>query len=133
VTTWSQLFFGRPEQVRQARRFVGAVLEDLTCRESALLVVSELATNAVVHTDSGKPDGWFIVHVVVFVDRVRLRVFDMGHPTNKPELKPLDPDAHTGRGLAVVAGLALDWGVEGDQSAYLVWADLHEPGRRKYW
>jgi anti-sigma regulatory factor (Ser/Thr protein kinase) len=127
IGTWSRLFFGRTDQVREARRFVHALLEgsveSVEC-ETAEQIVSALATNAIVHTSSGQADGWFIVHVVLFADRVRLRVFDQGSTTRKPEVLTPTAEDETGRGLAIVAELAAEWDVVGDETGRIVWADI---------
>jgi serine/threonine-protein kinase RsbW len=129
---WSRLFPGDLEQVRCARRFVRAVLEDRIDTYVAELLVSELFTNAILHTISGQPDGWIVVHVVVFADRVRIRVFDLGGKTSPSVVFDPKDDEH-GRGLLIVATLAMEWGTEGDSAGRVVWADYplpHHPPRQ---
>lgn len=109
--------------------FVTALLSGRACCHPARQIASELASNAVAHTASGQPDGWFVVHVLLFPDRVRVCVFDLGHPHNTPTLKNSAPDQETGRGLSLVAALAAQWGVQGDAAGRTVWAEL--PDRRK--
>jgi anti-sigma regulatory factor (Ser/Thr protein kinase) len=125
---WSRLFPGLAEQVGAARRFVRAVLDGRTETHMIELLVSELATNAVLHTASGLPDGWFVVHVVVFADRVRIRVFDLGGKNVPTVITDPNGDEH-GRGLLTVAALAMEWGVEGDAAGRIVWADFPLPRR----
>ena len=52
--TWRRTFLGRPDQAPRARQFVRFLLDDSPCREDAELVVSELVSNALRHTASGR-------------------------------------------------------------------------------
>jgi serine/threonine-protein kinase RsbW len=58
VSCW-KLFPGTPEHVAGARAVVRCLLAGWPRRDDAVLVASELASNAVVHTRSGLPGGWF--------------------------------------------------------------------------
>jgi Histidine kinase-like ATPase domain len=49
-----RVFPGRPDQVRQARRFVARALDGCPAAADAVLGVSELARNAVQHSRSGQ-------------------------------------------------------------------------------
>jgi serine/threonine-protein kinase RsbW len=69
MASWSRTFPGRPEQVGQARLFTRSVLAGRPEADSAALVVSELATNAVRHTASGEPRGTFLVVIWARADR----------------------------------------------------------------
>jgi serine/threonine-protein kinase RsbW len=126
LRVWSRLFPGERDQVEAVRAFVGAVLDGHTCRPLAQLIASELGANAVQHTRSGQPEGWFVVHVLLSPcrARARVRVFDLGHPHNAPTLTDLTPEAESGRGLPLVCALAQQWGVEGDAAGRVVWAEL---------
>lgn len=74
-------------------------LEDLP------LLVSELATNAVLHARSD-----FEVTVIRAHQRVRVEVFDQN--TRLPSFAAAPPDAYSGRGLMILRELASAWGVE---------------------
>lgn len=81
-----------PSSVRAARLFVVDKLQEWRCDDlvdSAALVTSELATNAVVHT--GMP---YSVHVERRADGVRVEVVDLRHDL------PLRPDTTTAEGAA---------------------------------
>lgn len=76
----SRHFLGRPASVTEARRFITATLAAWPVVESAELIVSELATNAVRHTASARFGGKFIVSIQAEPDQVWLGVTDEGGP-----------------------------------------------------
>lgn len=83
-------------------------LSDESCQD-AILVLSELATNAVRHTPSTR----FLCCVGLTSDNlIRLEVHD--HDTTTPHLAPCSPtpDDEAGRGLLLVHHLTERWGVE---------------------
>jgi sigma-B regulation protein RsbU (phosphoserine phosphatase) len=104
----SDLFACHPESVRSARRFVVESVELLGLQRlpDIQLMVSELATNAVLHAKSQ-----FDV-VLEKVDRnaVRVEVRDFGHGV--PTVIPSGSESVGGRGLKIVDLLAQTWGVE---------------------
>ena len=57
VSSWARAFPGTPEQVRIARRFVASLLDGSPVRDDAVYAASELFTNGVRHTASGRPGG----------------------------------------------------------------------------
>jgi two-component sensor histidine kinase len=89
-------------------------------------VSAELLGNAVRHA-LPLPGG--VIHLTWRVDRgsdgprVHLRVTDGGSALT-PTRRAADPDAVDGRGLAIVAALALRWGVDRDGAGSCVWADV---------
>jgi two-component sensor histidine kinase len=89
--------------------------------ETAALLVSELATNAVVHASSD-----FAVTVVYPTPdgRVRIEVVDRA-PGEPAPLRPPPSDPH-GRGLLLVASLAHAWGVKkaGRRVGKTIWFEL---------
>jgi anti-sigma regulatory factor (Ser/Thr protein kinase) len=105
---------------RAARRFVADVLRswgrgDLI--EAANFVVSELATNALLHARCG-----YAVSVWRRADTVRIAVRD--DSSEAPVRRRASADATGGRGLTIVARFARDWGHESFDDGKLVWADL---------
>ncbi len=89
--------------------------------EDALVVVSELVTNAVRH---GRPD--IVVGIDHLPDGVRVRVRDEGAGVPLlPGAQP-SPDRDCGRGLLLVAAMADGWGVvtHGAGAGKTVWAHL---------
>jgi len=110
-----------PESVssarRQARAIVGGWDVDPDCLDDVVLILSELVGNAVLHTGDAQS-----VALVRSPDRIRIEVADRGHLLPSPN--PYGPEAHTGRGLALVARLAMDWGTSVQEAGKLVWADV---------
>jgi anti-sigma regulatory factor (Ser/Thr protein kinase) len=106
---------------RRARAFVASTFErwdrPRALRDDAQLVVTELATNAVLHARSG-----FSVELQRRGDRVRLAVSDASPA--RPVVRDPSLLATSGRGLRIVAALAADWGVLPDAGGKTVWAEL---------
>lgn len=94
----------------------GEVLDD------AMLVVSELVGNAVLH---GRPLAGGEIQVEWDADQgeVALRITD-GGGLAVPEPRDADTLAPSGRGLAIVAEVADAWGVEERPDRLTVWARL---------
>lgn len=116
-----------PAAAGQARRILAqacheAALPDTLC-EDAVLLVSELVTNVVVH---GGPQAR--VSVTTDDGGVRVDVSDDGRAI--PRMPPHDPLAERGRGLQLLDACATCWGVHEDQPGKTVWFELHtsQPG-----
>ena len=117
-----------PSSVVAARRFLADELhrwdrEDILW--TALQVLSELATNCVLHAHTA-----FLVAVRMLPDgALRLEVTD--EVAAAPHLRHYGVDATTGRGIRVVAGLARNWGVEVRPAGKVVWCEMsNEPKAR---
>lgn len=92
--------------VPRARAFVRGVLHDAGLAgiaDTAMLLVSELATNAVLHARSG-----YRVEVLLTGEAVRITVLDASPTGVHRRVNRID--AATGRGLALVEALASCWG-----------------------
>ncbi|MCC2280465.1 ATP-binding protein [Streptomyces sp. ET3-23] len=112
--------------VAEARRRVLARLQEwgideMAC-DDAQLVVSELFTNAVRHTDSDKVG----CQLRVSGAALRIEVTDQGHAPTEPRMRCSGTDEESGRGLLLVGALSQAWGVRPDDSGRgrVVWADL---------
>lgn len=119
----SRLFPGRPDQVACVRDFVRLVLGSVPVLEEAVLLVSELSTNAVLHTTSGN-GGTFEVAVYASTRHARIEVQDQG---SGPEPGAQAPDvlAEAGRGLSLVELVASRWGHCGGAAGRTVFFELY--------
>ncbi len=110
-----------PASVAQARRFVAAtfaswdIADELT--DDALIVVSELVTNAVRHARSSCE-----VRLTLDTAAVRISVLDSGAGT--PDPRPFNDSMPNGRGLHIVGALSSAWGVDHVPEGKLVWAEM---------
>lgn len=87
--------------------------------EDAALIVSELFTNALVHTDSTE----ITCQLRTTAQTVYLAITDQGHGPTGPRVR--EPDAESGRGLILVSALAQLWGVNTEHDCgRTVWAIL---------
>ena len=120
---------GRPEHVREARTFAARVLAGLgPVAETAMLLTSELVTNAVRHSRSRSAGG--TVSVVILQDPagVRIEVTDDGSDTGTPVVKA-DTFASDGHGLLLVQSLSEQWGyLRSGSAGTTVWFRLACPG-----
>lgn len=126
VARWSRMFDGNPEAIGQARGFARTVLDGHALADDAELVISELGTNAVTHTGTGRPGGRFVVELEVHPAHLWVAVVDMGAKT-EPILTGGDPSSPAqvnGRGLFLVEVLSAKWGTELLGSGRRVWAEL---------
>lgn len=114
---------GQRRHVAQARAFVAATLgAGHPCLDEAVLLCSELVTNAVLHTDSGRPGGTITVVLRSLGKAVQVEVTDEGSactPVVRDEVYV--PDGH---GLFLVEQLAESWGYARAGRATTVWFRL---------
>lgn len=113
-----------PGSVARARRLAHARLTGWevcadTC-DSAALVMSELVTNAIVHTASSR----VVCELHDHDDTVRIAVRDEGCAPGEPHPSPQRPDEEHGRGLLLVEALCRAWGAQEHGPGLLVWAEL---------
>ena len=123
VITWARTFPAGLAQVREARRFLAGLLVGGPAADDALICLSELASNAVVHSRSSQPGGTFTVRVQHDGQRLRVEVCDQGGPWHSPGRASSDEPG--GRGLLIVGQLATRWGCAGhSQHGWTVWFEL---------
>jgi serine/threonine-protein kinase RsbW len=121
VSVWAE-FPGTAQYVVRVRQWLRASLSACAAVDDAVLLVSELATNALVHSASGR-GGTFAVTVSHRSADVRIEVADQGGSWS-PEIAS---DGLHGRGLTIVGSLARAWGITGDESGRTVWFELGCP------
>jgi len=114
-----RVFPGSGDQVGRARLFVGHVLGGCPVLDEAVLLTSELVTNAITHTASGRGGK---VTVTVYRDdtRVRVEVRDDGSD-EIPVVRPHDDARDSGYGLGLVELMAHRWGHRGGPRGRIVW------------
>jgi anti-sigma regulatory factor (Ser/Thr protein kinase) len=91
-------------------------------RDDAVLVLSELISNAIKHA-APLPDGEISVRWALQQDRLHLEITDGGALT-RPQAAVAAVSAMGGRGLDIVRTICSEWGVTEDGNAVTVWADL---------
>ena len=119
---------GRPEHVREARGFVAKALGELhPSLENAVLLTSELVTNAVMHSASRSSGGTVTVQVRESAGGVRIEVADAGSDLSSPVVRG-DVYASDGHGLFLVQTLSDQWGYLRDDEGTRVWFWLGADG-----
>ena len=115
------LYDPRPEHVRDARDHVADLLRERgwsdVAIEKARLVISELATNAIVHAQTR----FELSCQVAGTARFEVRDWD---PHSVPMLLELQPERAGGLGLRLIEAIATDWGVESHAESKVVWCTL---------
>jgi serine/threonine-protein kinase RsbW len=114
----SATFPGRPEEVCRVRAVLRPILEGCPAADEALLCASELATNALLHSDTREAGGTFTVRAEIRPrECVTIEVEDGGGCWAQPV-----PHPARGRGLDIVRSLTDDWGVRDIGKRRVVWA-----------
>ena len=116
-------FPGRPEQIAYARDFTRRVLGPCPALDEAVLLVSELATNAIEHTATAH-EGSFHVTICRGDSTLLIAITDDGSDTIPMPGHEADALAETGRGLELVELIADRWDHCGDENSRTVWFEL---------
>ena len=119
ATCYTGIYPGRADQLHHVRRAVTRHLADCPAAADAILVLSELAANAILHSASSGQ--FFTVRTELFPDYVRVEAEDLGGPWHRrqPGGRP--------HGLDLVEALTGPdgWGVETTtDGGRIVWARL---------
>ncbi|MEV5984214.1 ATP-binding protein [Streptomyces sp. NPDC052051] len=113
-----------PQSVARARQLTRARLTGWSVGEdacdTATLIVSELVTNAIVHTAGAS----VVCELQDEGDVVRIAVRDEGCAPGEPHPVPQRCEEEHGRGLLLVEALSLAWGTQKAGAGLLVWAEL---------
>ncbi|MFD4771720.1 SpoIIE family protein phosphatase [Streptomyces niveus] len=117
-----------PEQVADARRQLKALLHDWADEEqvdSAVLMISEMTTNVLVHTDG---DAVLIAEAAGEPGKRRLRVEVADASDELPHKRRPGELASSGRGLVLMEMLADAWGVDPRGEGKSIWFEIYEKG-----
>ncbi|MBW5482450.1 ATP-binding protein [Streptomyces bambusae] len=116
-----------PAEVGRARRWARSRLagsgigDDEPLAETLVLLISELVTNAVVHT--GCPA---VLRMLFGEPGVRVEVADAS--AREPARRHADGGDTSGRGLELVDGLADRWGWQREGAGKRIWCEIDRPG-----
>ena len=133
-------FAGVPALMPLVRAFLDtcAATESADYRYLFTLLGSELANNAIRHSLSGHPGGTYTLRVHRNKEGLHLTCHDRGGLRTRnarpaSASRGLDPEAESGRGLAIVDALATDWGDNGNAEYRTVWLFLAYDLTRSGW
>lgn len=117
--TRTRSFPHSPHSVTDARRFATEALPAAPAAtlDIIALLVSELASNSVRHTDSG-----FDLTITAGAREIRVAATDRG--AGRPRMRSPAPTDPSGRGLQIVDMLSASWGVEPHPEGKTVWFTL---------
>jgi anti-sigma regulatory factor (Ser/Thr protein kinase) len=128
---------GVPESAAAARRLARQVLGDRhPAADTAMLLVSELVTNSVLHSQSRRPGGSVTVAICAGPTSVLIQVRDDGGPCRPRLLTGPSPEAAAdgaaaaaaraehGYGLLLVDALAATWGTVTTTDGRVTWCRL---------
>jgi anti-sigma regulatory factor (Ser/Thr protein kinase) len=114
---------GVERSVANGRRFVRETLGSRhPALENVALGVSELATNAIMHTPSGD-GGQFTIGLIAHGPVVRAEVTNDGTTASKPRVRR-EVESEHGRGILIIEALADSWGVIEHSGTTTVWAEF---------
>lgn len=121
-------FPGIAQSVGAARKWVLELLDGhatAEALETLELLVSEVVTNAILHSDSARPGGLVTVRVGLGDGLIHIEVIDDGSATSAPAIRTADDDSLSGRGLSWVNLLASTWGSsQNEETGGTVWFQL---------
>lgn len=112
--------------VAAARRFAEQTLGDWgldAASWTALQLVSELATNALIHAGTA-----FSIELGRSADELRVGVADGSRAT--PGVRRYGAESTTGRGLRLIDSMATRWGIDAADDGKVVWFVLDLSGTR---
>jgi serine/threonine-protein kinase RsbW len=125
AVTFERAYPGTADQPHQVRADLMKLSDGWPVTDELVLLASELATNAILHTRSGHPHRTFTVRATVYPgDYAWVEVIDQGGAWTAD-----GHDEEHGRGLAIVASIAGDdnWGIDGNNAARVAWFRLNWP------
>jgi anti-sigma regulatory factor (Ser/Thr protein kinase) len=105
--TRTQRFENKPAAVTAVRRFATETLAGVPSDvvETAALLISELSSNCVRHTDSE-----FEITIAASKDEIRIAATDWG--SGEPVMQSPEPTDVSGRGLILIDIMSAAWGID---------------------
>jgi serine/threonine-protein kinase RsbW len=117
-----RVFPGRADQIAHARDSTRRAVGACPVLDEAVLLVSELTTNALEHTATGDAGSF---QVTVYQGEAALLIAVKDDGSDKiPLPSPADALAEDGRGLGLVELIASRWGHCNDQEGRTIWFEL---------
>ena len=120
--TFERDYPGTISQPQHVRADLAKIASECPAADDVILLASELATNAILHSRSGHPDRVFTVRATLYPgDYAWVEIIDQGGAWTADAL-----DNEHGRGLAIVAAVAGEgnWGIDGDAACRVAWFRL---------
>ncbi len=119
----AQSFPGRPDQVRAVRAFLARFLAGAPGSDDAVLLTSELATNAGTHSASGSPDGRLTIRAEFCPALgIHVEVEDQGSDWDGNIGSTIPP-----HGLYLLRELATTCGTRRSAHGWITWFTLTSP------
>ncbi|MEV0260653.1 SpoIIE family protein phosphatase [Streptomyces sp. NPDC050617] len=115
-----------PERIAAARQQLRDLMHDWADEDqvdSAVLMVSEMVTNVLVHTDG---DALLVAEITGEHARRRIHVEVSDASDDMPHLRQPGEMASSGRGLVLMELLAETWGVDPRGEGKSIWFELYE-------
>ncbi len=109
-----------PTSATRARSLAREQLSAMCTRDeldTIALLVTELVTNAILHARTP-------LQLTLEMRPGLVRICVEDESNEQPTLQHYEPDAVTGRGLALVDQLSSSWGVESTPSGKVVWCEV---------
>jgi anti-sigma regulatory factor (Ser/Thr protein kinase) len=123
-----RVFPGTPDSVSAARLMAHQLLGDNDpAVETVMLLVSELVTNAIMHSQSGAAGGTVTVTLCPASAGVLVQVRDDGGPSEPCLAKMHSDGAEHGYGLLLVDALADSWGTFCGPESRVTWCRVSRP------
>lgn len=110
--------------IGEARRFTRAQMKIwglAAIADNAILMISELVTNAILHGGEGAV-------LTLLADELRIRAEVRDSSPAMPVVRSYSETATTGRGMVIVDALASDWGTYRVDGGKVVWFELATGG-----
>jgi anti-sigma regulatory factor (Ser/Thr protein kinase) len=117
----------RPDEVAPARHWLTKLLaaDHAAIVDDVVLMACEAITNAIRHSDSGRPDGTVALVVLGAANVMRVEVIDAGSKSSAPHVTDEGLDAVSGRGLHLLDVLSGGpWGSQAHDTGRTVWFEV---------